>query len=186
MPTLAEDMAVMLKEWSSAVGALESGEQHILLRKGGIHDIPSGFSVKDNRFWLYPTWEHQDSENIRSAYRRHLERKKPANNTNVLTSYVDVLEEADVMSDDIIREMKSFHILSSKYVDARKSWQPQRPIKAILLRVYRTKPITIPILDEYAGCISWLNADVEVGGGQPVINDVQAEELAEKFKSIVS
>ncbi len=179
-------MAVMLKEWSSVVGALESGEQSVLLRKGGILETASGFRIEARRFWLYPTWEHQTPGNVREGFRRHLERERPPRGTNTITSYAEIAEEADVESTDAVRSLEPFHIWSREYVEARRNWEPQRPLKAVLLRVFRTPPTSIPVLAEYSGCKSWLDLDREAGGGSPVLDDTQAADITERFRSITS
>ena len=46
-----------LKEWSTVIDALSRGEQVILIRKGGIADPK--FGVEADRFYLYPTYFHQ-------------------------------------------------------------------------------------------------------------------------------
>lgn len=176
----------MLKEWSSIVAALESGEQCVLLRKGGILDTPSGFHIQSRRFWLYPTWEHQSIQNIRDAFRHHLEQARPVEGTNTISSYAEVVGEADVDSDDIIQNLESFHIWSREYVDTRRRWQPQRPLKAILLKVFKSQPVTIPVLDEYAGCRSWLEAEQEINGGVPVLGDNQISDIVGQFRSMTS
>ena len=50
-----------LKEWATVVKALENGNQTILLRKGGILET-TGFNVNSKKFFLFPTYEHQDNE----------------------------------------------------------------------------------------------------------------------------
>lgn len=179
-------MAMMLKEWSSVVGALESGEQSVLLRKGGILETASGFRIEARRFWLYPTWEHQTPGNVREGFRRHLERERPPRGTNTITSYAEVAGEADIESADAVRSLEPFHIWSREYVEARRSWEPQRPLKAVLLRVFRTPPASIPVLAEYSGCKSWLEQDREADGGRPVLDDARAADITERFRSITS
>lgn len=179
-------MAAMLKEWSSVVGALESGEQSVLLRKGGILETASGFRIESRRFWLYPTWEHQTPGNVREEFRQHLERERPPHGTNTITSYAEVAEEADVESSDAVRSLEPLHIWSREYVEARRGWEPQRPLKAILLRVFRTPPVSIPVLAEYSGCKSWLDLDQEAGGGRPVLDDTRAADIMERFRSVTS
>ena len=36
-----------LKEWATVVNALESGEQTVILRKGGILETDSGFTIEN-------------------------------------------------------------------------------------------------------------------------------------------
>lgn len=164
----------MLKEWSTVIGALESGEQTVLLRKGGIMETASGFRVESRRFLLYPTWEHQGPENIREPFRRHLDRPRPAEGANTISSYAEVLGEADVSSDDVIRRLEPFHIWSPGYVAARRRWQPQRPIKAVFIRAFRTGPVSVPVLPEYAGCKSWLDVEADLPPGEPVVPDTKS------------
>ena len=56
-----------IKEWASIVCALESGAQTVLLRKGGIHDAPSGFREESGTFLLFPTYEHQKREHLKES-----------------------------------------------------------------------------------------------------------------------
>ncbi|MXX20378.1 MAG: DUF1802 family protein [Cenarchaeum sp. SB0665_bin_23] len=177
---------MMLKEWSTIIGALESGEQLVILRKGGIMEAASGFIVQSDRFLLYPTWEHQTTHNIREPYLHYMRQERPPSNINTITSYAQVLHEQDILSDDTIQRLEEFHIWSREYIQSRRAWQPQRPIKAVFLRVFRINPIQIPILDEYSGCKSWLDSDVVCDGGRPILDDKQIKLQLEKFQSIVS
>lgn len=176
----------MLKEWSTVTGALEAGEQTVLLRKGGILETASGFSVESDRFLMYPTWEHQSAENIREPFRRHLDRERPEQGTNRISSYAEVLAEADVSSDEAIAGLEPFHIWSPGYIQARRNWEPQKPIKAIYLRVFRVDPVVVPVRGEYAGCKSWLDLDRDVPAGEPVMDDARAASGLERFREAVA
>ena len=177
---------IMLKEWSTVVGALESGEQCVILRKGGIMETASGFRLESRRFLLYPTWEHQTAANIREPYRAHLGRERPDSGTNRISSYAEVLEEADVSSDRTIERLERFHIWSSEYVNARRQWQPERPIKAVFLKTFRIESVTIPILGEYAGCKSWLELDIGPCSGRQVLVSAQVESRLKEFREAVA
>jgi hypothetical protein len=45
-----------LKEWQAVVDAVASGDCHVLLRKGGVHE--AGFRLPTRRAWLLPTHIH--------------------------------------------------------------------------------------------------------------------------------
>src|SRR5260370_15414151 len=53
-----------LKEWAVICRALADGTQSLLLRKGGIDEAAGAFAVEHTRFWLLPTWTHQQREGI--------------------------------------------------------------------------------------------------------------------------
>jgi hypothetical protein len=59
--------SIGFKEWSLVCGALGSGEQSIILRKGGIAEGRSGFSFQHREFFLFPTFFHEQIGKVRSA-----------------------------------------------------------------------------------------------------------------------
>ena len=62
-----------LKEWATVVNALENGDQTVLLRKGGILEDSSGFVVESEKFFLFPTFEHQETRHLKPQFHKHLE-----------------------------------------------------------------------------------------------------------------
>src|SRR6516164_4165918 len=62
-----------LKEWAVICRALGEGRQAILLRKGGITESEGEFRLEHRRFWLYPTYLHQQQDGITADARAMLE-----------------------------------------------------------------------------------------------------------------
>ena len=52
-------MPIAFKEWAVTVRALAEGEQLLTLRKGGIREPGKHFKLDYDRFFLYPTFDHQ-------------------------------------------------------------------------------------------------------------------------------
>src|SRR5947209_17814194 len=52
------------KEWAVICKALAEGKQAIILRKGGIAESGGAFRVEHTRFWLFPTYAHQQRAGI--------------------------------------------------------------------------------------------------------------------------
>ncbi len=48
-----DESALALKEWASALKAMEDGQQVVLLRKGGIIEETKDFRVQGNSFFSY-------------------------------------------------------------------------------------------------------------------------------------
>ena len=69
--TLPSVSDIALKEWAVAVKSLGRGEQIIALRKGGIHREDRDFRFVHPEFLLFPTYEHQKAELIKSELPRH-------------------------------------------------------------------------------------------------------------------
>src|SRR3954454_13636398 len=67
-------MPIALKEWAVTVRALAEGEQLLTLRKGGIREENRHFEIEHDRFFLYPTFDHQADGLVRPAHHPELER----------------------------------------------------------------------------------------------------------------
>ena len=52
------------KEWAVICKALAEGRQALILRKGGIEEPEGDFQVEHTRFWLFPTYVHQQSAGL--------------------------------------------------------------------------------------------------------------------------
>ena len=67
-------MPIAFKEWAVTVRALAEGEQLLTLRKGGIREPDKHFKLEYERFFLYPTFDHQCSELVRESHQPELVR----------------------------------------------------------------------------------------------------------------
>ncbi len=178
-----------LKEWATVVKALENGNQTVLLRKGGILETASGFNVESKKFLLFPTYEHQDMELLKSQFYGYLtdvRENQPKHGTNKITSYAEVAEECDISSVDKIDKLSPFHIWSDSYIKERMQWLPEKPMKVLFLKVFKTKPLEIPVLAEYQGCKSWIDINVNAESGQSVFNEQEFSEKLGEFRRIIN
>ena len=178
-----------LKEWATVVTALERGEQTVILRKGGILETESGFKIEAKKFLLFPTFEHQGEKNLKQRFRNYLDvikQNHPQIGHNKITSYAEVMDEADIKSHEKIRALSDFHIWSDSYIDERVNWMPEKPIKAVFLKVYKIPEKEIPIKSEYHGCKSWININEDIQLGNPVLSDEDLFSRLQKFKEIVN
>ena len=178
-----------LKEWATVVKALENGKQTIILRKGGILETASGFKIESKKFLLFPTFEHQEAKNLKPQFHNYLDevkQNKPENQHNNITSYAEVIDEIDINSIEKINALSAFHIWSDSYIDARMNWMPEKPIKAVFLKVYTVSQFQIPIKPEYHGCKSWININEDISGGKSVLRDEELKSRLQKFREIVN
>ena len=163
-----------LKEWATVVRALENGDQTVILRKGGILETDSGFRIESKKFLLFPTYEHQEERHIKEKYQKYLQEIKentPREGYNKITSYAEAVDEVDVDSDAKIKALSKFHIWSDEYIASRRNWMPEKPLKAIFLKVFTIPEFEIPILAEYQGCKSWININSNVDSAKSVLSN---------------
>ena len=177
-----------LKEWAVIIGALEDGQQTVLLRKGGIMETASGFNIEATKFLLFPTKEHQGSLNIKEQFQNRL--KSPdmvtEQNDNRITSYAEILAEKDVTSTETLDKLSGFHIWSRSYIDERMRWKAERPIKALFLKVYKIPEVIVPLKPEYQGCKSWIDIDGEIPEGKQVLTDAEIKSRLKEFEEITN
>jgi hypothetical protein len=177
-----------LKEWATVVRALEKGDQTVLLRKGGILDVASGFKIETKRFLLFPTHEHQEYHHIKPQFHNYLEYSRsnlPKNGFNTITSYAEVLAEEDLSSEEVIQRLSIFHIWSDSYIKERMNWKVDKPMKAVFLKVYSIPEFEIPLISEFQGCKSWININEEIPVGKTVLSESDIGAKLDKFKEIV-
>ena len=67
-------MPIAFKEWAVTVRALAEGEQLLTLRKGGIRESERHFELEHERFFLYPTFDHQRIDLVRESHQPELRR----------------------------------------------------------------------------------------------------------------
>src|SRR5438477_10134312 len=82
-----------LKEWAVICRALEEGRQAILLRKGGIAEDAGEFRVEHTRFWLFPTYVHQQRNGIKPEAMpllEDVEKSRPSANVVRLAHFAEV------------------------------------------------------------------------------------------------
>ena len=183
------DMA--LKEWAVAVRSLGSGEQVLILRKGGIHREDRDFRLVHPLFLLYPTYEHQKAELIKpEAYAALEETRMDADSAGLIffKYFCHVTDKFELRDEETLDSISASHIWSEEYARKRLHWRPSQPLTVALLRVYELQqPQTLPVLAEYSGCKSWvdLGRDVSLGLMQPVLSDEAYESRAEEVRSIL-
>ena len=210
---------IALKEWAIVCKALEDGKQILLLRKGGIMEFRKGFEIKHNEFFLYPTYEHQSKNSIKDEYipylesllyDRHDNEKKYDSNKNSINLFAQVYEIIEITDRTILPKLQNYHIWNNEYVTMRINYNPTKPLNILLLRIFKIKePLVVDIKDEWTGCKSWLNIDVDkkwenfelrdyLNKGlreesnnkktliEPVLNDYRFNEIAKGIKKVVS
>ena len=161
-----------LKEWAIVCKALESGNQILSFRKGGIMEFRNGFELKFKNFFLSPTFEHQAKESIRMDYHTTLDelnRKNgldnaetlpDSNKTTEITSFVEITHFSEVPDLTTLKKLENFHIWTDDYLKSRFDYNPKKPLYLLLLRAYKlNNPIKLMNKPEWVGCKSWIQID---------------------------
>jgi hypothetical protein len=177
---VAEESALersALKEWAVLVDAMVRGELIAMVRKGGIREQRAGFSVRHDRFLLYPTFFHEKLNELAPRYGASLEAshaRKPDAGTIRIEAVADVLGVWSVTELDALRAIDGEHGMSWSAVESRFHYKNKPGVQVIAVRVSRlAEPVVVPETRRYLGCVSWVALDdaVDVSNASPVLDD---------------
>lgn len=191
------ELTAALKEWATAVNALERGETILLLRKGGIREVGGRFQVPESEVLLYPTFEHQKPELLKSNYAEnvtpvasgwHPERVRIGSWASI-TDLWPIAVETEEMAASVQSALQPYHIWNDRFVRDRLQWKPRQPLYLLLLRTYRlAEPREIAYTQAYGGCKSWieLTEAVSTVDSFPVLDEGTYGDLRDRLREIVA
>ena len=166
-----------LKEWAVLVDAMARGEIVAMVRKGGIREQRAGFSVRHDRFLLYPTFFHEKANELAPRYASQLElshARKPDPGTIRIEYVASVVGLWQVTELETLRAIEGEHGMAWNAVESRFHYKNKPGVQVIAVRLARlANPVVVPETRRYLGCVSWveLDDDVDVGNAEPVLDD---------------
>ena len=202
-------MPIAFKEWAVTVRALAEGEQLLTLRKGGIREPERHFTLEHDRFFLYPTFDHQSSELVRASHQPELERALeegvwsdgeppphalradlpiPQPDRVRIRAWAEVAAHFTITDRRTVDSLSPFYVWITDYAEKRLAWKRRHPLHVILLRTYRIpRPVTVKVRDDYGGCRSWLELTRELPfEGTPVLSDDEFDRASDEIAAIAS
>src|SRR5262245_38113164 len=180
-----------LKEWAVICRALAEGRQAILLRKGGVAEAEGEFRVEHTRFWLYPTFLHQQQSDGIKLDALPLLEAATAQRPPEGTLWFDLLAEVDgvyhVHDPASVLKLSPLHLWSDDTALARFRYR-QPGLFVLAVRVFKL-PQTAEIAErpDYAGCRSWVELEQELPdqGGVPILDDQEFREVVRELERIL-
>lgn len=169
-------LRVAFKEWAVICQALAEGRQVILLRKGGIAELGGAFRVEHDRFWLLPTYLHQQESGLVEGYHHLLHRaraERPPEGVVRLSHFAEVTRVDRCQTLDQAQALAGQHGWSAASVEARFRYR-EPGLFVLAVRVFRVGTVVELAETPYmAGCKSWveLDADLPTEPAEPVLDD---------------
>ncbi len=176
-----------LKEWAVACEALRDGRQLLLIRKGGIREESGVFTIQDREFFLIPTYDHQNPNQLQLQYLESLNRSLetvPAPGMLRIDTYAKVEKILTASNEDQLLAASAEHLWNLEYIKLRFNFNPYDPLMLLVLRAYRLpQPIYLEFRPEYGGCTSWITLGeiLSTSGAEPALSEeefnIRASEL---------
>jgi hypothetical protein len=180
-----------LKEWAVICAALAGGRQALLLRKGGIAEQTGTFQIEHTRFWLYPTYVHQQEDGIQPEARPLLENvlaERPPQGTVRLSHFAEITGVYFVKELLPAQMLAHLHLWSDGTVEQRFAYR-YPGLFVLPVRVYRV-PRAFAISDTitYQGCRSWVELDspLPTAGAEAVLGDGKMHELIQSLDLLLN
>lgn len=169
-----------LKEWAVLADAMARGEIVALVRKGGIRERRAGFSVRHERFVIYPTYFHETPDELAPRFRERLTSgSRPPRPGIVEVALVARVRAVWRVTDlERLRTVDGVHGLAWSAVESRFRYRDDPQVHLVAVEVARLPAvITIPEQRRYLGCVSWVELDeaVDVSTATPVLNSGELE-----------
>lgn len=153
------------KEWAVICQALAEGRQALILRKGGIAETTGEFQLEQTRFWLFPTYVHQQRSGIKPEALPLLERvetERPPAGIIRLSHFAEVAGVYRLHDMVGALRIRNLHLWSDETVQARFAYRSPG-LYVLLIRMYQARQVTeLPDAASYAGCRSWVELEREL------------------------
>lgn len=158
-----------LKEWAVLVDAMARGDIIAMVRKGGIREKRAGFEVRHDRFLFYPTFFHENTGDLAERFHPTLaasHARRPDRGRIRLTHLAESVAVWNVTDSALLPAVEHEHGLSPAAVLSRFHYRGNPTVRVVAVRVLALPdPVEVPEATRYAGCVSWLELDEDVGVG---------------------
>ena len=179
------------KEWAVITDALGRGKQSIILRKGGIQEESRTFRVDCRHFFLFPTFEHQNAEDLKPEIRpllAEIQRHPPAGVIPI--QYFAVLDESFRVDNlELVKKLRAHHVWSDEAVEKRFDWGKEKSLFILLVRIYRLPhSLSVPARESYGGCKSWVTLEDEIPlqGAVPVLKESEFLAVRDAVRGVLA
>jgi hypothetical protein len=178
------------KEWAVICRALAEGRQALILRKGGIAEDGGAFRLEHTRFWLLPTYVHQQSSGIKPEaipLLREAEAERPRPGIIRLSHFAEVAGVYHFHDMVGALRIRQLHLWSDETVHARFTYR-QPGLFVMPVRIYQaTQALEIPDSPAYAGCRSWVELERELPttAATPILSDAAFQGVIRELDSLL-
>ena len=152
------------KEWSLVCAALGCGAQSIILRKGGIHEGKSGFWWRHDRFFLFPTHFHEQTEQFSwtpPIGPTPVALTESAARTQTIEFLAEVVSKHQITDWETVQRLAPLHFWTGATLRERFDYSEATGISLAFLRVYKlSDPWIFPDEKKFGGCRSWLDLPI--------------------------
>ena len=160
---------VAFKEWQLVAEALASGEQSVILRKGGISEGKLGFQWLHEKFFLFPSLFHEQAQQVKplpDGSLREIPEPAAGEGEIVFSVYVEAIKTGRLTEWDEVLRLAPYHIWKEEIVRERFEWGDEYGLSYAVVKAWQlTDPWILADRTSFGGCRSWFGLPSDEGGG---------------------
>lgn len=174
-------MTAAFKEWALICEALGSGRQSLIVRKGGIAEGREGFSFRNQEFFLFPTWFHEQLASTTLPPDTPVP-EEPGEEIEI--RYAAAVERTAVLTDlEQVHRLRAMHVWRDTVIEERFRYDDAPGVHIALVRVFRLDPPRrLRMEKRYGGCRSWV--DLPEIEGCALVSVISDEEHARRIAAL--
>jgi hypothetical protein len=145
--------SIAFKEWALVCASMLRGETSLIFRKGGIAEGREGFRFRHERFFLFPTFFHEQADRL------WIDAPiiEPEPEVVSFSAYVHVEFTRWLEDLSVLRPLSDLHILKPEVLEQRFAYDDPKGLHLAMIRVFRVAPVwSLPVQKSFGGCRSWV------------------------------
>jgi hypothetical protein len=129
------------------------GETSLIFRKGGIAEGREGFRFRYERFFVFPTFFHEQVDRLRID----VPMVEPEPNTVTFSAYIHVEFTRWIEDLNLLQPLSDLHILKPEVLEERFAYDDPKGLHLAMIRVFGVTPVwSLPFQKSFGGCRSWV------------------------------
>jgi hypothetical protein len=176
--------SVAFKEWALVCASMLRGETSLIFRKGGIAEGREGFRFRYERFFVFPTFFHEQVDHLRID----VPMVEPEPNTVTFSAYIHVEFTRWIEDLNLLQPLLDLHILKPEVLEERFAYDGHKGLHLAMIRVLGVTPVwSLPFQKSFGGCRSWVELPEAPPGLRftPAISDAEHAARLQRVRAVV-
>ena len=145
--------SVAFKEWALVCASMLRGETSLIFRKGGLAEGREGFRFQHERFFVFPTFFHEQADRLRIDGPM----VEPEPDVVSFSAYVHVEFTRWIEDLSLLQSLSDLHILKPEVLEQRFHYDDPKGLHLAMIRAFRITPVwNLPFQKSFGGCRSWV------------------------------
>ena len=129
------------------------GKTSLIFRKGGIAEVREGVRFQHERFFLFPTFFHEQADRLRIDVRI----VQPEPDLVTFSAFVHVEFTRWIEDLSLLQSLSDLHILKPEVLEQRFAYDDPKGLHLAMIRVFSVIPAwSLPFQKSFGGCRSWV------------------------------